>query len=236
MVRVNSKSVAFLFLALGQLGASGSLGQQVKLVERAPDPHGSPRPARDARDVPLRTSLYFELGASAEANKVQDVNPDSVAVRIQAKGGDAVELLRSGRRFVEAGSGWLKTKNDLSGGKTLAVYIEPARPLQPATTYAVHVSASLEGRAGQPEDAGTWSFATEAAPSILALEFPVNLRDAPVRWHAGVNSSTCGRITNARPNSRPEPIDPARPGQTCTSIIPSTTSSGPCQSRWATTA
>jgi hypothetical protein len=35
MVRVNSKSVAFLFLALGQLGASGSLGQQVKLVECA---------------------------------------------------------------------------------------------------------------------------------------------------------------------------------------------------------
>ena len=70
MVRLNSKSVAFLFLALGLLGASGSLGRQVKLVERAPDPHGGPRPARDARDVPLRTSLYFELGASAEANKV----------------------------------------------------------------------------------------------------------------------------------------------------------------------
>ncbi len=41
---------------------------------------------------------------------------------------------------------------------------------------------------------------------------------------------------HARPNSRPEPIDPARPGQACTSIIPSTTSSGPCQSRWATSA
>ena len=127
MVRLNSKSVAFLFLALGQLGASGSLGQQVKLVERVPDPHDTPRPARDAQDVPLRTSLYFELGASAEANKIQDVNPDSVAVRIQAKGGDAVELLRPGRRFVEAGSGWLKTKIDLSGGETLAVYIEPAQ-------------------------------------------------------------------------------------------------------------
>ena len=49
---------------------------------------------------------------------------DSVAVRIQAKRGDAVELLRPGRRLVEAGSGWLKTKIDLSGGKTLAVYEE----------------------------------------------------------------------------------------------------------------
>ena len=105
MVRLNSKSVAFLFLALGQFAATDSLGQQVKLVERAPDPHGSPRPARDARDVPLRTSLYFELGASAKANKVKDVNPDSADVRIQARGGDSVELLRPGRRFVEAGSG-----------------------------------------------------------------------------------------------------------------------------------
>ena len=69
------------------------------------------------------------------------MNPESVAVRIQAQGGEAVELLRPGRRFVEPGSGWLKTKTDLAGGKTLAVYIEPARPLKPATTYAVHVSA-----------------------------------------------------------------------------------------------
>ena len=113
MVRLNSKSVAFFFLARGQLGASGFLGQQVRLVERArirTAVHSLL--AMRERDVPLRTSLYFKLGASAEANKVQDVNPDSVAVRIRAKGGDAVELLRPGRRFVEAGSGWLKTKID----------------------------------------------------------------------------------------------------------------------------
>ena len=69
MGRHTSKYAAILILALGPLGASPSLGQQVKLVERAPDPHGSPRPARDARDVPLRTSLYFELGPPPEANR-----------------------------------------------------------------------------------------------------------------------------------------------------------------------
>ncbi len=191
MVRLNSKSVAFVLLALGQLGTSASQGHQVKLVERAPDPHGSPRPARDARDVPPRTSLYFELEAAAKAGKVQDVNPESVAVRIQAQGGDAVELLRPGRRFVEPGSGWLKTKTDLAGGKTLAVYIEPARPLKPATTYAVHVSAGLEDGAGRPEDAGKWSFTTAAAPSILALEFSVNLGADPVRWHGQFFSGLC---------------------------------------------
>ena len=194
MIRPNSKSLALVFLALGSLGETASLGQQVKLVERAPDPHGSPRPARDARDVPLRTSLYFELGRSGKANPVQDVNPDSVAVRIQAQGGDAVELLRPGQRFAKAGSGWLKTKGDLSGGKTLAVYIEPARPFKPATTYSVQVSASIQGGAGQAENAGTWNFTTEPAPSIQALEFPVNLRDAPVRWHGQFFSGLCNVV------------------------------------------
>ena len=66
--------------------------------------------------------------------------------------------------------------------------------MQPATTYALHVSASLGGEAAQREDAGTWSFTTEAAPSILALEFPVNLRDAPVRWHGQFFSGLCNVI------------------------------------------
>jgi len=194
MFRLNSMSVALVLLVLGPLGATGSPGQQVQLVERAPDPHGSPRPARDARDVPLRTSLYFELEASAKAGKAQHVNPDSVAVRIQAQGGEAVELLRPDRRFVEPGSGWLKTKTDLAGGRTLAVYIEPGRSLKPATTYAVHVSAGLEDGAGQPEDAGTWSFTTEAAPSPVALEFSVNLGADPVRWHGRFFSGLCNVV------------------------------------------
>ncbi len=194
MVRPDSKFVAFLFLALGPLGSEISQGQQIKLVERVPDPHGSPRPARDARDVPLRTSLYFELGASSAASKVQDVNPDSVAVRIQAQGGDAVELLRPGRRFVEDGSGWLKTKTDLAGDKTLAVYIEPARPLLPATTYTVQVSASLGAGIDRAGGAGTWSFTTEPAPSIQPLEFAVNLRTTPLRWHGQFFSGLCNVI------------------------------------------
>src|SRR5438445_13885935 len=105
MVRITSKFVAYL--VLGPLGAGTSLGQPVKLVERLPEPHGSPRPARDARDVPLRTSLYFELGVSRPTNPVKEVSPDSVAVRLLPKGGAAVDLLRPGRRFAEGGSGWL---------------------------------------------------------------------------------------------------------------------------------
>src|SRR6185437_9714914 len=48
-------------LIVGLLAAAPCPGQAVKVVDRAADPHGSPRPARAARDVPPRTSLYLEL-------------------------------------------------------------------------------------------------------------------------------------------------------------------------------
>src|SRR6185312_13610736 len=101
-------------LTLGCLLTSASAGQQVRLVERAPDPHGSPRPARDARDVPLRTSVYLELGISGGA-KTGEVSPEAVAVRLEPEGGDAIELLGPGQRFTEGVSGWIRPKQDLSG-------------------------------------------------------------------------------------------------------------------------
>jgi Glycosyl hydrolases family 39 len=183
----------FIILIIGPLGASPSPGQPVKLVERLPDPHGSPRPARDARDVPLRTSLYFELGMPPKA-KVQEVNPDSVVVRLEPKGGDAVELLRPGQHFVEGGSGWLRPKNDLSGVKSLAVYIEPPSSLKPATSYSVHVSAGPKDEAGRSPNSMTWSFTTEAASSVQALEFPLDLGTVPVRWHGHFVSGLCNVI------------------------------------------
>jgi hypothetical protein len=70
-------TAAILILALGPLATAPSLGQAVKLVVREPDPHGSPRPFRDARDVPLRTSIYLEL-ANPPGSKAGEVNPDAV--------------------------------------------------------------------------------------------------------------------------------------------------------------
>jgi len=52
----HGKITAALVLALAVVAARPCDGQPVKLAERAPDPHGSPRPARDATDVPRRTS------------------------------------------------------------------------------------------------------------------------------------------------------------------------------------
>ncbi len=196
MVRLPSIYVASLLVTIGSLGTSASLGQAIKLVERSPDPHGSPRPARDARDVPLRTSLYFELqlGPPRAANGIKDVSADSVVVSLQSSGDDAIELLRGGRRFAEGCSGWLRPRSDLSGARSLAVYIEPGRTLKPAANYTVRVSAIPAANGGQPENAATWSFTTEAAPSVHALEFPLDLGAGGVEWHGRFFSGLCNVI------------------------------------------
>ncbi len=175
---------AILVLALGPLATAPSLGQPVKLVERAPDPHGSPRPFRDARDVPLRTSLYLELAAPSG-----EVNPESVSLSLCPDGGESVELLRPGHRFADGASGWLRPKSDLSGARSLAVYIEPPGPLKPATRYTATVRAAV-GRA-QPADAGTWSFTTESLGAPHALAFRLDLAAEPVRWHGRFFSGVC---------------------------------------------
>src|SRR5689334_10677405 len=141
MPRQPLRAIAILILALAPLPA---LAQTVKLVERPPDPHGSPRPFRDAKDVPVRTSLYLELAAPPGA-KATEANPESVSVSLRPDGGEALELLGPGRRFAAGASGWLKPRTDLSGARSLAVYIEPPGPLRPATQYTATVRAALEG-------------------------------------------------------------------------------------------
>lgn len=175
-------------LALVLLVAASSPAAGVKLVDRPPDPHGSPRPARDAKDVPLRTSLYFELAMAGGKGPTGGVDPEKVATRLRREGGDAVELLRPGRRFADGASGWLRPKGDLGGNTSLAVYIELPRPLEPATTYRVEVSA------GGTEEAGSWSFTTEPAPRAYPLAFAVDLAAEPVSWHGRFFSGLCNVI------------------------------------------
>ncbi|HWE37049.1 MAG TPA: hypothetical protein VG406_10820 [Isosphaeraceae bacterium] len=182
------RTTTIALVLIFSLGAGAAPGPRVKLVDRPPDPHGSPRPARDARDVPLRTSLYLELATAGENASTKDVDPDSVAVHLRKKGEDATELLRPGRRFAGGASGWLKPKGDLGGNKSLAVYIELPRPLEPSTTYTVQVSA------GSTKDAGSWSFTTESAPSTRPLSFVIDLDADPVQWHGRFFSGLCNVI------------------------------------------
>jgi hypothetical protein len=161
-------------------------GQPARLVERAPDPHGSPRPARDARNVPLKTSLYAELALPPEV-KTGEADPDSISATLQRDGAEPVTLLLKGRRFPEGVSGWLRPKGDLSGGKSLAVYLEPGTALEPSTRYTVRVSS---GRA----ETGSWSFTTEPPPSVHDVRLALDLKAEPVRWHGRFFSGICNVI------------------------------------------
>jgi hypothetical protein len=169
-------------------------GQEVVLTKRPPDPHGAPRPARDARDVPLKTSLYFELEMSPPTAS-DEVDPASVEVVLAPEGGDALRLLEKGRAFGQGASGWLKPKSDLGGKKALAIYVETGRSLRPSTRHEVAVEARSRGGKAMK---GGWAFTTEADPKVQSLTFPIDLRSAPVRWRGAFFSGVCNVTFSSR--------------------------------------
>jgi hypothetical protein len=187
MGRLNCTYAAILILIFGP-SVGAVVRQPVKLVEKAPDPHGSPRPFRNARDVPLRTSIYCELATPADAKSIT-VDLQAVAVSLQPDHGDVIELLQPGQHFAEGGRGWIRPV-----GKSVFVYIEPGRPLKPATRYTVRVTAGAGGAAEQRIDIGSWSFLTEAAPSAHALHYQLDLGTPPVQWHGQFFSGICNVI------------------------------------------
>jgi hypothetical protein len=189
----NGRALLYFTLLVIEYAGLPCAGQQVKLSERPPDPHGSPRPARGARDVPVRTSIYFELEAP-QATKGEDVSASSVTVSIQPSGGARNELLHTGGVFTGGCRGWLRPKQDLQGRKALAVYIEPAAPLAPMTTYTVNVSAGTTSKSVPAAAAGAWSFTTEGSAAVRSIAFPLDLRAQPVQWHGRFFSGICNVV------------------------------------------
>ena len=172
-----TKRSATIMLVVGSLLGKPSLGQQVKLVERAADPHGSPRPARDAagrvRCGRASTSSWGRPGGQGRRGQAPTPWP-SACVR---EGGEAVELLRPGRRVRRGRSGWLRPKSDLSGGKV-------ARRLHRAGRAARSPRRDLRGaRVGRPRRARPGDPRTPAPgaspprrpPRSISLEFPLDL-------------------------------------------------------------
>lgn len=198
MKRRTYPTVAVRALAIALFTATAASGQQLKLVDRTPDPHGSPRPARGAADVPLATSLYFELTIVPEPNG-DEVLPESVSVRLQSAGKESIDLVQPGQRFAEGASGWLRARQGLFQKSTpLAVYVEPGRPLKPSTTYTVRVQARSAKGAELDETSGVWKFTTEAADPIDAIPYRLDLGTEPVRWHGAFFSGICNVVFSTR--------------------------------------
>lgn len=184
---------AIVLLVLRFCHPGAVLGQQVVLSEQKPDPHGFPRPARGARDVPLRTSYYLELKLDP-AETTDSVDPASVAIELQPEGGEAVPVLQTGRRFARGYSGRLAPRQDMAGKASLAINIESEVPLRAATTYTIQVAARSRKGAGLTPGKGTWSFTTEAEPRTHEVAFAVDLAAPAVAWHGAFFSGFCNVI------------------------------------------
>src|SRR5262245_5894419 len=80
-------AITFLWIA------SPLAGAEIKLVTKAHDPYGVPRPAPNQQHVPLRTTFYVELGF-ADKNAKDNVLPESVGIDLQAEGSEPIALLK----------------------------------------------------------------------------------------------------------------------------------------------
>jgi len=174
-----------ILLALVAFVAPAAPAQQLKLVQRPPDPHGSPRPARDATNVPLRTSIYFELELKDPKN--DQIQPDSVTIRLTSNTAEPMVLLQTGSHFNHPATGWLRRRQP----HILSVYAEPAVALKPETKYTVHISAkSKNGSELSPADS-TWTFTTEPAPQVHPVTASIDFSSESVHWHGAFFSGLC---------------------------------------------
>ena len=85
-------------------------------------------------------------------------------------------------------------QEDLQGAKSLAVYIEPAGPLEPATNvYSPRVGRPAGGP-GNPRTPGPGASPPRRPPGVQAVEFSLDLRAEPVHWHGRFFSGICNVI------------------------------------------
>ena len=81
MTQQRDRMASLIVLCASTLLATVAMAEELQLMQRPLDPHGTPRPARNARSVPLKTSIYFELGVPAKrmlAHKTMRLTMQSV--------------------------------------------------------------------------------------------------------------------------------------------------------------
>ena len=195
MMKVDSVRCSLICLALTGatlLAAAGGPGRgaEIRLLKRAPDPYGAPRPGEGQQDVPLRTSIYVPL--VADGGETPDhVLPESVSIRLEPEGGESFEILQPGIRFADGYSGRLFPGSDQQSGRTLVVYVDSQRELNPSTPYTIRVEARSAHGATLPAEAGTWRFTTEAPAATHPVDFELNLDWPPVAWKGAFFSGFC---------------------------------------------
>ncbi len=180
---------SFVIVVLASV--SGACGQRVAILTQNHDPFGFPRPGAGHTDVPLRTSLFLELGIE-KPEPADAVLPESVSITLQPDGEEPADVLTAGPRFAPGWSGRLfPTARGPERQPALAVYATPYVPLKPGTNYTIRVIARSRHGAELPARDGAWSFTTEPAPQRHEVALGLNFGAAAVRWHGGFFTGFC---------------------------------------------
>jgi hypothetical protein len=182
--------IAVRIVLLGALSWSAFPGQaaELQLLRAAADPFGCPRPAPGASNVPCATSFYLEIGLAGE-DTTDQVDPDSVTVRLRAAGDEPVDLLRAGRRFVNGYTGTLAGHSKKRSA--VVVNIDGGPGLKPGTAHQVIVVARSRDGVQLRDSDTVWCFTTEQGSAENALSFPLDLDQAGVVWRGGFFTGFC---------------------------------------------
>ena len=162
--------------------------QEIRILQKKPDPYGYPRPAPGEKNVPMATSFFLQLGFDDK-----DVNDtiltDSIAVRIDSRDEPVGEILKPGQKFADGYRG--KIFQGKGKDPTTAVYIDSEINLRPLTTYVVSVSARSKNGAILSGERGKWEFTTESPAVTHSLQFQVDLLKPLAYWHGGFFTGFC---------------------------------------------
>jgi hypothetical protein len=164
-------------------------GGEIRVVQRKPDPFGSPRPANAAAQVSTRTSLYFELELK-DAAPGDRILAESAALSLQADQGEAIPLVGADALFRERAAGWVRP-HEKAG---LAVYVDPGFTLEVDTRYTVHVAARSREGLELAGPTSTWSFTTESAAREHPVALALDLGARPVHWRGGFFTGICNVV------------------------------------------
>ena len=162
--------------------------QEIRLLRANPDPYGYPRPAPGETDVPVATSLFFQVGFQKK-DATDAVLPDSISVQIGPVGEEQVEILKPGRVFADGYTG--KISSNDRRGPAVAVYLDGAADLEPSTTYVVSVTARSREGAVLGREKGTWRFTTGGVAIVHTVPLKLDLSTPSVRWQGGFFTGFC---------------------------------------------
>ncbi len=188
---MRSIRVLAAWLAAALQGTAALAATAPYLIHDCSSIHPRPRPCDGAADVTTRTTIYFEVAVAFPGNfPGEGVDIDSVVATIREGSGPAVTMFGPNQVWAPGYSGKVTPAFNDGGNWGYGVYIAPAVPLDPTSTYTVTVTArTATSRIPIDPATNTWSFTTRrdltGASRTIALDLAGPTVTWPDHWFAG---------------------------------------------------